>query len=37
MSRVGFRGEWIHIYVWLSRFAVKPETITTLLIGYTPT
>ena len=30
-------GEWIHVYVWLSRFAeTAPETITTLLIGYTP-
>ena len=27
--------EWIHVYVWLSPFAV-PKTITTLLIGYTP-
>ena len=30
----GFVGEWIHVYVWLSSLAV--ETITTLLIGYTP-
>ena len=30
-----FGGEWIHIYVWLSPFAV-PLTITILLIGYTP-
>ena len=29
---VEFRGEWIHIYVWLSLFAVR-LTITTLLIG----
>ena len=27
-------GEWIHVYVWLSPFAV-PLTITILLIGYT--
>ena len=27
-------GEWIHVYVALSSFAI-PETITTLLIGYT--
>ena len=31
-----FEGEWIHVYVWLSPFAVPPETITTLLIAYTP-
>ena len=35
-----FGGEWIHVYVWLSLFAVhhnlgSPETITTLLISYT--
>ena len=30
-----FGGEWIHVYVWLSPFAVPPETITTLLIAYT--
>ena len=30
-----FEGEWIHVYVWLSPFAVPPETITTLLIAYT--
>ena len=30
-----FGGEWIHVYVWLSPFAV-PLTITILLIGYTP-
>ena len=30
-------GEWTHVYVWLSPFAeTGPETITTLLIGYTP-
>ena len=27
-----FKGEWIHVHVGLS----PPETITTLLIGYTP-
>ena len=27
-------GDWIHVYVALSSFAVH-ETITTLLIGYT--
>ena len=31
-----FVGEWLHVYVWLSSFAVSAETITTLLIGYTP-
>ena len=31
-----FGGEWIHVYVWLSSFTISPETITTLLIGYTP-
>ena len=31
-----FEGEWIHVYVWLSPFVDSfPETITTLLIGYT--
>ena len=30
---VEFGGEWIHVYVWLSLFAVC-LTITTLLIGY---
>ena len=29
-----FGGEKIHVYVWLSPFC-QPETITTLLIGYT--
>ena len=29
-----FKGEWIHVYLWLSPFAV--ETIAALLIGYTP-
>jgi len=32
----GFGGEWIHVYVWLSSFSISPETMTTLLIGYTP-
>lgn len=32
-----FRGDWIHVYVWLSPFAVHLETITILLIGCTPT
>ena len=31
----GFGEEWIHIYVWLSPFAVHMK-LTTLLIGYTP-
>ena len=31
-----FGGEWIHVYVWLSPFACSPETITTVLITYTP-
>ena len=31
-----FVGEWLHVNVWLSSFAVSAETITTLLIGYTP-
>ena len=26
-------GEWIHVYVWLSAFAIHLKT---LLIGYTP-
>ena len=25
-----FVGEWLHVYVWLSSFAVSPETITTV-------
>ena len=29
-------GEWIHVYVWLSALCCAPETITTLLIAYTP-
>ena len=28
-----FRGEWIHVYVWLSSFAVHLK-LSTLLIGY---
>lgn len=31
-----FRRKWIHVYVWLSSFAVLPDTITILFIGYTP-
>ena len=31
-----FVEEWLYVYVWLSSFAVSAETITTLLIGYTP-
>ena len=31
----GFGIERIHVYEWLSPFT-SPETITTLLIGYTP-
>ena len=30
------RGEWTHVYVWLSPFTVHLKTTTTLLIGYTP-
>ena len=30
-----FGGEWIYVYVWLS-LCCSPETITTLLISYTP-
>ena len=29
-----FRGEWIHVYVWLSPICCPSETITTLLISY---
>ena len=29
-----FEGEWVHVYEWLS--PGSPETITTLLISYTP-
>ena len=33
----GVGGEWIHVYVQLSPFADSlPETIASLLIGYTP-
>ena len=31
-----FTGGWIHVNVWLSPFSCSSETITTLLIGYTP-
>ena len=40
-----FGGEWVHVYVWLTYIlhrspetitTCSPETITTLLIGYTP-
>ena len=31
----GLGGQWMHVYVWLSPFAVH-LTITTLLIGYSP-
>ena len=31
-----FRGEWIHVHVWLSAFCCSPETVATLLTGYTP-
>ena len=36
-----YGGEWIHVYVWLSPVATgianySPETITALLVGYTP-
>ena len=30
------RGEWIHVYVWLSTFAVHLKITTALLIRYTP-
>ena len=33
---VGFGGEWMHVYVWLSTSThCSPETITTLLISCT--
>ena len=33
----GSLGEWIHVYVWLSHLALSaPETITALLLSYTP-
>ena len=31
-----FGGEWIHVYVMLSPFAIPPEAVTTLLIVCTP-
>ena len=31
----GLAGGWIHVYVWLSPFAVPLKLSTTLLIGYT--
>ena len=32
-----FNGEWIHVYVRVAEsLCCPPETITTLLIGYTP-
>ena len=31
----GFRGEWIHVYMAYSLHC-SPETLTTLLIAYTP-
>ena len=32
-----FGGEWVHVYVWLAYTLHRsPETITTLLTGYTP-
>ena len=31
-----FGGGWIHVHVWLSPFACSPETVTTVLITYTP-
>ena len=32
----GFGGEWIHVYVWLSPFAVYLKLLHCLLIIYTP-
>ena len=33
-----FEGEWIHVYVWLSPFAVHLKlSLCCLLIGYSPT
>ena len=32
-------GEWVYVYIWLRAFAVpwkSPESITTVLVGYTP-
>ena len=34
LDGVGFGGEWIHVYVLF--LCCLPETITTLLTGYTP-
>ena len=31
-----FGGEWIHVYVMTEFLHCPPETITTLLISYTP-
>ena len=31
-----FGGEWIHVYAWLSPFAIYLKTLTVLLIIYTP-
>ena len=31
-----FGGEWIHIHVWLSPFAVHLTLSETVLVGYTP-
>jgi len=32
-----FGGDWTHLYVWLSEsLQGSTETLTTLLIGYTP-
>ena len=38
VARMGaeLKGEWIHVYVWLSSLCCPPETIITLLISYTP-
>ena len=31
------RGEWIHVYVYMAEsLQCSPETVTALLIGYTP-
>ena len=31
-----FGGEWIHVYAWLSPFAVHLKLLMSLLISYTP-
>ena len=31
-----FGGQWIHVYIWLSPFAVQLKIVTTLLTGYIP-